>query len=148
MMVSVSGGRPPAGGEVQRWVLESPTDLRPMRESLRQAIIGRPMPDDAVPDDVVKIVLVASELAANGLVHGRPPTIVRLLRTTACLILDVEDHEPAVPPEYVHDRAPSAGGMGLQLARKLAVDVGWYVSGRTKHVWAQFPATPATAAPG
>jgi hypothetical protein len=31
------------------------------------------------------------------------------------------------------------GGLGLQLARRLALDVGWYVDGVVKHVWAEFP---------
>jgi hypothetical protein len=28
--------------------------------------------------------------------------------------------------------------MGLRLARKLALDIGWYVVDGTKHVWAEF----------
>ena len=37
------------------------------------------------------------------------------------------------------DRPPGAGGLGLQLAGKLALEVGWYVEGGIKHVWAEFP---------
>ena len=144
-MVSVSEMRPPAGVEVQRCVLDTLTDLRAMRASMRQAITSQSVSADAGSDELTNIVLVASELAANGLAHGRPPAIVRLLRTDDRLILDVEDHEPSILPEYADGRSPGAGGMGLHLARRLALHVGWYVSGQTKHVWAQFPLLGARA---
>jgi serine/threonine-protein kinase RsbW len=47
----------------------------------------------------------------------------------AALILDVTDEEPATAPEYADDRTPRGGGLGLQLARDLALEVGWYGGG-------------------
>jgi hypothetical protein len=34
---------------------------------------------------------------------------------------------------------PEGGGLGLQLAAHLALEIAWYANGSVKHVWAQFP---------
>jgi anti-sigma regulatory factor (Ser/Thr protein kinase) len=85
------------------------------------------------------MAVVATELATNALRHGLPPTEVRLLRDHDRLIIDVADHDMAAAPVLDEDRPLGAGGLGLQLAREFAVDVGWYLSDLTKHVWAGFP---------
>jgi len=142
-MVFLSPQPPPAMTEVQRWVLDSPEQLRVLRAALHEAITGQPLPAGARLDEVPeKVALVATELATNGLRHGLPPTIVRLGRTKQCFILDVADHSPDVVPKYTDDRPPGAGGMGLQLAKKFALEIGWYVEDDTKHVWAEFPLPP------
>jgi serine/threonine-protein kinase RsbW len=142
-MVFLDAQPPPAMTEVQSWVLDSPEQLRVLRASLHEAITGQPLPAGADLDEVPeKVALVATELATNGLRHGLPPTIVRLGRTKWCFILDVADHSPDVVPRYTDDRPPGAGGMGLQLAKKFALEIGWYIEDDTKHVWAEFPLPP------
>jgi serine/threonine-protein kinase RsbW len=79
----------------------------------------------------------------NALRHGRPPTIVTLYRTAASSVLDVADHDPEILPEFADARPAGAGGLGLRLAREFALDIGWFVRDTTKHVWAEFPRTPA-----
>jgi two-component sensor histidine kinase len=86
------------------------------------------------------MVLVASELATNALRHGTPPTAVRLLRRRDTYLLDVADKDVDAQPYVAAGRPPGHGGFGLQIARRIAVDVGWYTAGATKHVWATFPA--------
>jgi len=137
--------RPPTPHEeVQRWVLDSYTELRALRTSLQKALTGQPLPDGGTLDEIPeKMAVVATELATNALTHAHPPTVVRLLRTEKSFILDVADEEPDVPPEVAADRVPGTGGLGLQLAQKLALEVGWYVDGEVKHVWADFPIPPA-----
>ena len=138
-MALLSASQPPPVAEVQTWVLDSPGELKVLRASLYRAITGREFPKHAQLDDVPeKLVLVATELATNALRHGLPPTIVKLGRAGNRFILDVADHEPQVPPTLADNRAPGEGGLGLQLARKLALDLGWYVLDGTKHVWAEF----------
>ena len=138
-MSILSAAHPPPAAEIKTWVLDTPGGLKLLRASLYKALTGRDFPRDAQLDDVPeKLVLVATELATNALRHGLPPTIVRLGRAGDCFILDVADHEPQMPPEYAQDRGPGEGGLGLFLARKLALDIGWYVLDGTKHVWAQF----------
>jgi anti-sigma regulatory factor (Ser/Thr protein kinase) len=90
--------------------------------------------------------LVASELATNAFRHGRPPTLVRLLRQRDTYLLDVADHDLNSTPRIAGAREPGHGGFGLQIARRLAQDVAWYRSDVTKHVWAQFPAPAAAPA--
>jgi hypothetical protein len=138
-MATLSASQPPPVAEIQAWVLDSPGELKVLRASLYKALTGRDFPKNAQLDDVPeKLVLVATELATNALRHGLPPTIVKLGRAGNRFILDVADHQPQVPPALADDRAPGEGGLGLQLARKLALDIGWYVLDGTKHVWAEF----------
>ncbi|MFC3384757.1 ATP-binding protein [Couchioplanes caeruleus subsp. azureus] len=126
--------------ELQRWVLDSPPQLKTLRASLHRAITGQALADGASLDEVPeKVVLVATELATNALRHGLPPTIVRLGRAGDGFVLDVADHSPEAPPEYRADRPLGHGGLGLQLAKRFALEIGWYVEDGTKHVWAEFP---------
>jgi serine/threonine-protein kinase RsbW len=139
-MVSLSAQIPPMTTELDHWVLDTPAQLKTLRASLHQAITGQAMPPGGSLDEVPeKVVLVATELATNALRHGLPPTIVRLGRTGDHFILDVADHDPCDLPEYVENRPLGGGGLGLQLARKLSLEMGWYVAHETKHVWAEFP---------
>ncbi|TQS43025.1 ATP-binding protein [Cryptosporangium phraense] len=128
-----------------RWVLNSPAELGRLRHGVHYALTGRSLPPDAGLDGVPeKMVMVASELATNALQHGRPPTIVTLYRAGDSFLLDVADHDPRLIPEYAETRPPGAGGLGLKLARDLAVALGWFADDESptplKHVWAQFPA--------
>jgi hypothetical protein len=51
-------------------------------------------------------------------------------------LVEVRDGAPDTPPTPAVGRDPSEGGLGLYLVAELATDHGWYVTGRTKHVWA------------
>lgn len=139
-MPFLSSQSPPGMTELHKWVLDSPVQLRSLRASLHEAITGQPLPVGAELDEVPeKVVLVASELATNALRHGLPPTIVRLGRHDLVFVLDVADHSPEVVPHYADDRPPGDGGLGLHLAKRFALDLGWYIEDDTKHVWAEFP---------
>jgi serine/threonine-protein kinase RsbW len=138
--------RPPTpNDEVAQWVLDSFSELQALRASLHKALTGEPLPEGGHLDEVPeKVAVVATELATNALEHARPPTVVQLRRTEHTFILDVTDKDADAAPEIVVDRAPGAGGLGLQLAHKLALDVGWYVEDGVKHVWAEFRIPPRT----
>jgi serine/threonine-protein kinase RsbW len=121
-------------------VLDTFTQLRSLRAALHETLTGQPLPQDGTLDEIPeKISVVATELATNAIAHARPPTVVQLRRTEKAFILDVADEDPTVGPELAENRPAGAGGLGLQLARRLALDVGWYVDGVVKHVWAEFP---------
>lgn len=133
--------RPPEGFTPAReWALASTAHLRTLRHELAQEIGARTtgVTQDlaATPD---KIVLIATELAANALTHGLPPTIVVLSRSEDRWLLDVADHDPESQPVYAGARITGAGGLGLHLARQLSLDVGWYTTDTTKNIWALFP---------
>jgi serine/threonine-protein kinase RsbW len=133
---------PPATfGHVHTWVLDSARELSALRGSLLAAVNADvSVPAEKLDDIADAMVLVASELATNALKHGIPPTTVRLLRDAAAYLLDVADHDASSTPYISGERAPGEGGYGLQIARRIAVEVGWYAIDGTKHVWAILPA--------
>ncbi|MEU4625666.1 ATP-binding protein [Actinoplanes sp. NPDC023801] len=125
--------------EIARWVLDQPPQLRQLRIALQQAVAARAVPDPAALEELAeRLILVATELAGNALRHGRPPTVVALLRADGHLILDVADNEPGAVPVTGVPRAPGTGGLGLHLAERFAEQVGWYATASDKHVWAEF----------
>ena len=126
--------------EIQRWVLDNPAQLRLLRRSLHESLDAAPT-GHALGEVADKMLIVATELAGNALKHGLPPTIVRLCRTGEDYVIDVVDHDPTTQPEDPSEHRPASGGLGLVLARALSLDVGWYATSTTKHVWARFPAS-------
>jgi serine/threonine-protein kinase RsbW len=52
----------------------------------------------------------------------------------------VADHDLDAAPEVDEARPLGTGGLGLKLTKTFAIDVGWYTTNVTKHVWASFPA--------
>lgn len=129
--------------EVRRWALGAVGDLGRLRADLRTELV-LPAPGRRAATQPEKIVLVASELAANALRHGAPPTQVRLLTDGTAWLVDVVDHAPDVEPAVASGRAVGDGGYGLVIVQRLARDVGTYATGTAKHVWARFPTPPAT----
>lgn len=143
----VSG--PPPEGFTSVWslTLTSAAQLGHVRAEIRRELAQRVKS----PTDRARIthdmVLVASELTANALTHGHLPTRVNLLRKQDTYLLDVADHCVRTTPHLAPSRAPGKGGLGLQIARHVALDVGWYTTNITKHVWARFPIHGATGRP-
>jgi serine/threonine-protein kinase RsbW len=125
----------PAATEVRSWNLEGVGGLRHLRADLRDAVAGTPLDDE---DGLDRITVVATELATNALRHGRPPTVIRLLREPGALLLDVADHDLAGEPLFDQERPIGLGGLGLRLARTFATDLGWYRTTKTKNIWARF----------
>jgi hypothetical protein len=132
---------PPAQAvELEQWLLSSGTELRPLRLGLREALLAHRLVDAEEPDEVVdRVILVATELASNALRHGTPPAIVRLLRGAGEFIVDVADHDLAGAPRLAHVHEAGVGGRGLHIVRTLSLDMCWYVTARTKHIWVSFP---------
>ncbi|ADL44155.1 ATP-binding protein [Micromonospora aurantiaca] len=130
---------PPQASELERWVLDSPEDLRGLRASLRDALNRHGLVQGADLDEVPHlVVLVATELASNALRHGRPPTIITLLATDDRFLLDVADHDVSSVPELTDIHPMDSGGRGLFLAQSVSLDVGWYGTEKTKNIWASF----------
>lgn len=137
----LSTSRPPASfALVRTWVVETVRELSELRAQILAEIGTGSTSVTDLNSIAHHMVLVASELATNALRHGIPPTIVRLLRDGGTYLLDVADHDLGAQPYIAGSRPPGQGGFGLQIARRLAVDVGWYATPTTKHVWARFPA--------
>ncbi|UZN03263.1 ATP-binding protein [Cellulomonas sp. S1-8] len=124
---------------VRRWVLDTGGELSGLRQELREEINTRDSArSDRLLDGVAHdLVLVASEIATNAIRHGRPPTIVELLQDDDRFLLTVADHDLGSEPRIVGDRPPGEGGFGLQIARRLSRDVGWYRTDTVKVIWAE-----------
>ena len=135
---------PDLGVEVRRWVLGNANQLSTLRAALLESIAPAAHATSHELDEVAeKMLLVATELATNGLKYGLPPTIVRLCRMSQDYVIDVVDHDPATRPEPTRGRGRAGGGLGLMVARTLAIEVGWYKTITTKHVWARFRGPPS-----
>lgn len=127
----------PAG----EWVVPTVRDLRVMRTGLRDQLLDPALRDLAADD----VVLVASELATNALLHGDGPAVLQLLVDGRACLLDVADHDVSTTPYVAGSRPPGAGGFGLAITGQVASSAGWFVAEQAKHVWAEFvPAGPAT----
>ncbi|MFC8732848.1 ATP-binding protein [Luteimicrobium sp. NPDC057192] len=122
--------------EIATWDLDDLEDLAVVRASLRELLAGDAWP--AAVADVDRLLIVASELATNALRHGGRPARLRLLVDGTGYLIDAVDHAADVKPAVVSGRDPGQGGFGLVLVKRLAQDVGSYVTGRDKHVWARF----------
>lgn len=127
---------------MRRWVLDTVAELTGFRQQLREEINARShIPAEELLGAVAHdLVLVASELATNGIRHGRPPTIVELLQDEHDFLLTVADHDLSTEPRVVGDRPPGEGGFGLQIARRLSRDVAWYRTDTVKVIWAELGA--------
>lgn len=120
---------------IVEWVL--PDDLSAARAARVHVAdeLGRRGVPDAVADDVV---LVASELAANAIRHGRPPALLRLDYSAGRVRVTVSNHGGSPDPRIL-DAATDAGhGRGLAMVRALAEDMGWERDGERLDVWADF----------
>ena len=80
---------------------------------------------------------------AHAFRHGRPPVLVHLRSGDELFLIEVIDHDPHTTPTFSGTRTPGAGGFGLQIARRVGQDVGWYTTESTKHVWVTFAAQAA-----
>jgi serine/threonine-protein kinase RsbW len=141
------GNAQPAADKVHtgQWGLDTFAELRLLRASLRQAVAGQPLPDSAVFEDITqRLAIVATELATNAMAHTRPPTMVQLFRTTTTYIVEVKDNEPWLLPRFADEGYTGAGGLGLHMARKLSVGMGWYADNGSKYVWAEVAISVAT----
>jgi anti-sigma regulatory factor (Ser/Thr protein kinase) len=91
-----------------------------------------------IDDDVVAdVLLCASELVTNAILHGAPPVRVCVERLPDRIRVTVEDHGEQVP---VIDPDPGAhGGMGLQVVGGLTTRWGRADLAHGKAVWADVP---------
>jgi hypothetical protein len=127
--------RPPPAIEVGRWTLDVITQLRELRGALHQMLADRAGGAEVAD----RVVLVATELAGNALLHGRAPVDVHLLNGDSHWLVEVTDSDLANVPTVATPGRANTGGRGLRIARALSTGIGWYIAGQAKHVWAAVP---------
>ena len=138
-MTPLPASVPHSGGlELGCWILEDFRGLRALRAGMREEVELLEADVAGLVDLIDRMAVVVTELATNGLRHGAPPTVVRLLLSEYYLIIDVSDRGMDWEPDFHVERPPGHGGLGLLLTRTFARDAGWYRTDSLKHVWASF----------
>lgn len=133
---------------VATWEVVDADRLADARRQLESTVCDR-LPALCEPENadlLSHVILVASELVTNALRHTDGPARLDLLMPDSALVVSVLDHRPDVPPVLSPDRDLGQGGFGLQLAMRLAEDVGWFRVADGKQVWARFAAPTGRAA--
>ncbi|HET9091419.1 MAG TPA: ATP-binding protein, partial [Acidimicrobiales bacterium] len=80
------------------------------------------------------VVLLASELVTNAVLHGREPVELRLSRRAGELLLEVFDAAGSLPRRR-HPTAADESGRGLQMVRLLSSETGVRLAADGKWVW-------------
>ncbi len=115
--------------------------IAPEERSVSQlrASVGRTLLDWSIPNPITHdIVLLVTELVTNAVLHGQPPIQLRLRRTAAHIVVEVDDSATFLPrklratPEDEH-------GRGLQLVSLLAHRWGTRPTATGKSVWCVVP---------
>jgi anti-sigma regulatory factor (Ser/Thr protein kinase) len=83
------------------------------------------------------VVVVASELVANGLLHARTPLVLRVLAREQRMRVEVRDGSRRAP-RPIEVSLQTEGGRGLLVVSRLAASWGWEFEGEGKVVWAEF----------
>ncbi|WP_402377776.1 ATP-binding protein [Isoptericola rhizosphaerae] len=128
---------------VGTWTVVSVDGLSSARSRLQETLCAEtPTPcaeTEPTRSLLQNIVLVASELTANALEHTDGPARLDVVSDGVAVTVSVMDRCPDSPPVLSPDRKLGEGGFGLQLALRIADDVGWYrTPDGAKHVWARF----------
>ena len=142
---------------VWRWTAETPDGPAQARAAMRCALDQLGFEGELVGD----VVLAVSEFIANATEHAMGPYEMRLLRTAASVICEVEDRDPRLPelPAFP-DTAPyapveenrggglealcvllSERGRGLHIVHELTKGAwGFRIHKKTKTAWLAVPA--------
>jgi hypothetical protein len=97
-------------------------------------------------------VLVASELATNGLQHAGPPVDVEVARSNGFSPSESPPHsdtvriavrDPSRRGPCVRERGDEHGGFGMRLIARATHAWGWYADEQGKVVWAEVCDAPA-----
>ncbi|GGO99193.1 ATP-binding protein [Wenjunlia tyrosinilytica] len=144
---------------VWRWTSCTPNALAQARAALRCALDQLGYEGEVISD----VVLAVSEFVANAMEHAVGPYEMRLLRTAAEVICEVEDRDPHIPaiPVFPADapftlvREDRGGGLealcallsergrGLHIVHELTKGTWGFRSWRgTKTAWLALPAVP------
>ncbi|WP_433044201.1 SpoIIE family protein phosphatase [Dactylosporangium sp. CS-033363] len=120
-------------GEEQSVIRHIPAHERAVRDARRlvDTTLRRWNAPTRIVDD---LVLIVSELAANAVLHGRPPIQLRLRRTQTHVVLELHDTAPYLPRKQ-RPTPDDEHGRGLQLVASLCDRWGTRPTADGKAVW-------------
>ncbi|MDT4939207.1 MAG: hypothetical protein QOG80_2878 [Pseudonocardiales bacterium] len=121
-------------------------------ETTSAALVRRAMRADLArqavpPDSVDEVVLVASELVGNAILHTAPAPSGELAvawRVDAGSITVQVDDQSALEPRPRQPTVDAPSGRGLTIVDALAADWGFERHAGGKHVWARVPIQPGS----
>ena len=118
-----------------QWESGPPTSVIPLvRAQVRVVLREWGLTDEAADD----VLLVATELVTNAIVHGLGP--VRVAMTPSTESVRVEVHDAGTGRPQLHPPDPwRIGGRGMQLVEALSLRWGWTNNGGGTTVWADVP---------
>lgn len=123
-------------------VSPEPASAAVVRRSIADDLAGRAIPQDCVDD----VVLVASELVGNALVHGAVGATsdlgVRWDVQPDAVVVGVLDDNPDLPRRRSTTTSDTRG-RGLSIVAAVALDWGVRRTGSGKLVWARVPISAA-----
>ncbi|MDR7326941.1 MULTISPECIES: anti-sigma factor RsbA family regulatory protein [Catenuloplanes] len=129
---------PVTGPPAADLVLRDVSELGAIRRTVRAVASG--WPDDPLDD----LLLVATEIAINGLRHGSGQRHLRLWRADDTIVCEVSDDGPGPPDPLVGYGPPpddSLGGRGLWLVRQLCDAMAISTTAGRTHVRVAMTAT-------
>jgi anti-sigma regulatory factor (Ser/Thr protein kinase) len=104
-----------------------------------RAFVDRTLTTWSLPRELVRdAVLLATEMVANAILHGRPPIELRLRWAAGQLLLEVDDGA-TVLPRKLRPAPEDEHGRGLQLVAMLADRWGTRPLRDGKSVWCLLP---------
>jgi signal transduction histidine kinase/DNA-binding response OmpR family regulator/serine phosphatase RsbU (regulator of sigma subunit) len=120
-------------GDEQSVIQHIPAQERAVRDARR--LVDTTLRRWSTPPRVIDdLVLVVSELAANAVLHGRPPIQLRLRRTATHIVLELHDTAPYLPRKQ-RPTPDDEHGRGLQLVSSLCDRWGTRPTADGKAVW-------------
>jgi hypothetical protein len=134
-----------AGDRCGSWPLQMAPQLARVRSAveqlarLRYAHPSLETPEPSLLGVMERLALVVSELGSNALRHGQAPITVSLNRVRGGWLLSVSDGDPRSVPVMGPTELSSAHRHGLEVVALVSSQVGWYVDGHGKQVWAAVP---------
>ncbi|GAA4301499.1 ATP-binding protein [Klenkia terrae] len=121
------------------WTLATVAELPQVRAELRRQLAA----GTADPDAAGELVMLADELASNGLRHGSPPVQMTVSTTATGWLVMVTDGAGTRAPAEAVGRDPALGGLGLHMVAAMGEDGGWFPDRGRKTVWATVSASAA-----
>jgi PAS domain S-box-containing protein len=120
-------------GDEHSVIQHIPAHERAVRDARR--LVGSTLRRWSAPPRVVDdLVLIVSELAANAVLHGRPPIQLRLRRTPTHVVLELHDTATYLPRKQ-RPTPDDEHGRGLQLVASLCDRWGTRPTADGKAVW-------------
>jgi anti-sigma regulatory factor (Ser/Thr protein kinase) len=93
-------------------------------------------------DRLADVLVVVSELVANGVLHARTPLVFHLRALDGAVTVSVDDHVPGTVQRHELPPASAAKGRGLSIVDGVADEWGVEPHGTGKRVWARFDPAP------